>query len=359
MPRKGSRILCPRCKEVGGFLQKRWVKRTVNIPKAEKITTISEAWDYAPKVLLRMREMMVLFPSSEDDEGYARLVYEEFNYGQHTFEETKAFELTHLTTPAKNIKTKKLELTRNVRRTTERRDDEPDNYLKRPPWDTIHIRLPNNSGLISKSSVSMLYAAIVCLILRDTSVDAPIPKDLNTESANTIYTIFSLIEDDLRRPEPWLLRFPIFADVEKYGYRGATALNAEPTLRCKNCSNKRKQIFVRMEERLQYDSSIKFVCPKCGGQERMMKRPSTKQLRNTHERALKKIQDVYTYLPLYGQMKDFCKYIIDRNKNDFIRRFQEYEVLASKDLLSARTHYFIGHYDARKENKKKMVFYYL
>lgn len=133
----------------------------------------------------------------------------------------------------------------------------------------------------------MLYAAIVCLILRDTSIDAPLPQDVNRETANTIYTIFSLVEDDLRRPRPWLLRLPIFADVEKYGYHGAAALNASPTLKCNKCSNKHKEIFVQMEERLQADGYIKYMCPKCGGEERMMGRPSTKQLRNMHKRAKK------------------------------------------------------------------------
>lgn len=122
-------------------MQKRWVKRTVNIPKAARITNVSKAWDYAAKVFLRMRELAILFPFFEDDENRARLVYNQYNYGQHTLEEIKAFESTHLSTPAKNIKTKKIELTRNVRRTTERRNDEPDNYLKRPQWNTIPCKI--------------------------------------------------------------------------------------------------------------------------------------------------------------------------------------------------------------------------
>lgn len=314
---------------------------------------MSKAWDYAAKVLLRLRELSILFPSFEHDEDSAKHVYNQFNYGQHTFEEIKAFESTYLSTPAKNIKPKKVELTRNVRRTTERRDDEPDNYLKRPQWNTIHVRLPKNSGYIGRISVSMLYAAIVCLILRDTSIDASLPQDVNRETANTIYTMFSLLEDDLRGPRPWISRLPIFADVKKYGYHGAAALNACPTLKCNKCSNERKEIFVQMEERLEASGSIKFVCPKCGGEERIMRKLSTRHLRNMHTRAIKKAQDCLTYAPLYKDLNDFCKFIINNNKDDFLRRFQKYEVLARKDLLCARTHYFIGHYDKEKKAKRR------
>src|SRR5207249_2025082 len=134
---------------------------------------------------------------------------------------------------------------------------------------------------------------------------------------NIIYSIFSLLEDDLRRPRSWISRLPIFADVEKYGYHGTAALNASPTLKCNKCSNKRKEIFVQMEERLQAGGSIKFVCPKCGGEERMMGRLSTKHLRNMHKRATKKAQDFFTYSPFYEDLNDFCKFIINNNKDDF------------------------------------------
>jgi hypothetical protein len=72
-----------------------------------------------------------------------------------------------------------------------------------------------------------------------------------------------------------------------------------------------------------------------------------------HKRALKKAQDVYTYSPLYKDLKDFYKFTINNNKDDFLRRFQGYEVLARKDILSTSTHYFIGHYDAAKRTKRR------
>jgi predicted RNA-binding Zn-ribbon protein involved in translation (DUF1610 family) len=286
---------------------------------------------------------MILFPPYLEDENMARKVYDDFDFGQHTVEETKAFELTHLATPAKNIKTKKIELTRNVRRTTERKDDEPDNYLKRPQWKTIHTRLPKDSGRISKSSVSYLYAAIVCLIFRDISysfVDDPI----NTEYAKAIYTYFSLFEHDLRHQGTWQSLFHIFSDVEEHGYHGAASLNAGPALSCKNCSNRRKNIFVKMEQRLQENNSVKYICPKCGCEEMINRSLTSKHLRNVHEKARRKLLDVADYSPIYThQIMNRYKYLVNNNKEDFLKRFREYENLASRDLLSIQYRYFIGH----------------
>jgi len=352
LPHKRSGIFCPRCKEIGGFLQRRWVKRTVNIPKAEKITSIPEAWNYAAKVCLRTRELMILFPPYSE-EVIARQVYNNFDFGQHTVEETKAFELTHLSTPAKNIKKKKIELTRNVPRTTERKDDEPDNYLKRPPWDTIHTRLPKDSGRISKSSVSYVYAAIVCLIFRDISYILP-PDPINREYAKAIYTYFSLFERDLRHQETWQSLFQIFSDVEEHGYHGAASLNAGPALLCKNCSNSQKNKFVQMEQRLQENNSVKYICYKCGCEEPINRSLTSKHLRNIHERVRRKLQEVYFYSPIYIQeIKNRYKYLVTNDKEDFLKRFHEYEDLASKDLLSAQYRYFIGHYDSTKRTNRK------
>jgi hypothetical protein len=120
---KRSTIVCSKCKEVGGFIDKRWVKRTVNIPKANKITNISEAWDYVAKVCLRMRENMILLyhPSPPDNKFNAYDMFSKFS--PHTDQEIKAFELRHLSTPAKNIKMKNIQLTSQIKKTTEGNED--------------------------------------------------------------------------------------------------------------------------------------------------------------------------------------------------------------------------------------------
>jgi hypothetical protein len=193
----------------------------------------------------------------EDDENIARRVYDDFDFGQHTVEETKTFETTHLATPAKNTQKKKREPMRNVRIATGKSGDELGYY---PSRDSIHVELPKDSGRITKSSVSYLYAAIVCLILRDISHFIP-PHPINREYAKAIYTYFSIYEYDLRRTYNWQTWPRIFLDVEKYGYHGAASLNAKPGLSCKNCRNDREK------QRLQQINSIKFICPKCGGTE--------------------------------------------------------------------------------------------
>jgi hypothetical protein len=111
MAGKRSNIVCPICHSTGS-LHKRWVKTTVNIPKAEKVTNISKAWDYASKVCLRMRELTILYPRPTDiEQGMIRFVHHIFNFVPFTNDELVTFEQKHLSTPAKNIRIKKAELT--------------------------------------------------------------------------------------------------------------------------------------------------------------------------------------------------------------------------------------------------------
>jgi hypothetical protein len=301
-----------------------------------------------------MRELMILLPPHIlGDEEMAKLAYDEFNFGQHTTEEQKSFELKHLSTLTKNIDRKKKELRTNVRRTTQRKDDEPDNYLKDPPWDTIHIKLPEDSGRISRLSVSMLYSAIVCLVFRDVMREAPLSIDICKAITHIIYTYFSLIEDDLRHQRTWLYWMPIFSDVENHGYHAAAALNATPTLYCKFCSNPRNEIFVKMKDMIQDDGSIEYTCTKCGSDSPLTARVSTKYLHNIYAKASDKAKDAVICLPEYKEIKEIHKCFVDSNKETFLKRFREYEALAIKDLLSAREHYFIGHYDPTKKSKRR------
>jgi len=272
---------------------------------------------------------------------------------QHTEEELNSFEEKHLSTPAKNVDKKKKELRTNVRRTTQRREDESDNYLKDPPWDTIHIKLPEDSGRISKSSVSMLYSAIVCLVFRDVMHAIPVPIDVNKAMSRIVYTYFNLIEDDLRHQRTWLYWFQIFSDVEKYGYHAAAALNAAQALKCKLCSKPRKGVFVRMKDTIQEDGSIKYICTNCGSDQQLTRAVSTKHLRNIHAKALEKAKDAVIALSEFKQIKEIHRVFVDSNKEDFLKRFKEYEALAIKDLLSAREHYFIGHYDPTKRSRRR------
>ena len=117
MTRKRSTILCPRCEQTG-FLTKRWVKRTVNIPNIPKpeYATLSSAWDYAARVCLRMRESLILWPiqasADRNIDDSPHKVFSEFSLLSE--DQINAFELRHLCTPAKNIRRKIRSTTGNI-----------------------------------------------------------------------------------------------------------------------------------------------------------------------------------------------------------------------------------------------------
>ena len=146
---------------------------------------------------------------------------------------------------------------------------------------------------------------------------------------------------------------PIFSDVEHHGYHAAVALNATPALSCKFCSNPRKEIFVKAKGMTQKDGSIKYICPKSGSDEQLTARVSTKHLHNIYAKASEKAKDALICIPEYKEIKEIHKCFIDYHKEVYLKRFKEYELLAIKDLLSAREHYFIGHYDPTKKSKRR------
>jgi hypothetical protein len=221
-----------------------------------------------------------------------------------------------------------------------------------PRTNTIHISLPEDSGRITKSSVAWLYGAVVCSILRDVSVNFSLPSDVSKDFTYAIYTFFNLFEDDLRRSETLLTWLPILKDMNNYTYHGAAAINAIESNLCKNCSNKEKHYFVEMQ--ISKEIPGKLECPKCGGNQGIKTALTVKHLHNVHDKLLKRLQGLPQCLPCFEEcVKDVHKYLINENKEDFLKRFREYDALATKDLLSSREHYFMGHYDTAKKSKKR------
>jgi hypothetical protein len=356
LPGKRSNIVCPRCKKIGGFLQKRWIKRVVNIPRLEKIINISQAWDYATKVCLRLREHTILFPPSMPfDEEFAQSIYNMFDFVafDNSQEIIRMFELHHLSTPAKNIKTKKKQLNAEVKRTTERGKDEADvdySSNKYPSRNTIHTSLPPNSGFITKSSVAFLYGAIICSVLRDKSRSIQFPPNVSNGFTKAIYCYFSLLDRDLRHSGTWFDLINILIDIENHGYHAAAVRNSAATAYCKNCSNARKNHFVEMHA--SDTCPPEWKCSQCRGTEQLRRNLTTKHLRNMRTQILKKIEDMANYLPLFEKVKSMYRYTVDKNKEDVMKCFREYEGLARKDLLSRRECYFVVHYDSSKKWKK-------
>lgn len=255
MPRKRGKLICPVCKVTGhkdknGFLVKRWVNRRIHIPNNDdKITSVSEAWKYAAKVCLRARQQMILYPPPPEYDNPGPF-YEEFSaFSPYNSEEIKAFESRHLSTPAKNIKGKIKELHSQVRLTTETHGEDPFPCNKSPEKPTMHLKLPDNTGDITKLSVAWLYGAIVCLVLRDLSLnDIQFEGDMKRDFTDAIYTYFSLFVIGLRgRERSFFLEYlKIIEDTKSHGYRGAAVINATDTYYCRKCSKSKKGILVSM-----------------------------------------------------------------------------------------------------------------
>lgn len=268
-------------------------------------------------------------------------------------ERIRMFELHHLSTPAKNIKMKKKQLTSEVKRTTERGKDEAHvDYLsnKYPSRNTIHTSLPPNSGCITKSSIAFLYGAIICSVLRDKSRSIQLPPNICDGFTKAIYCYFSLLDRvDLRHSKTWFGLLNILIDNENPGYHAAAVRNSAATPYCKNCSNARKNHFVEMHASDTYHPEWK--CSQCHGTEQL-RALTTKHLRNIRTQVFKQIEDLVNYLPLFEKVKSMYRYSVDKNKEDDMKCFQEYEGLARKDLLSRRECYFVVHYDPSKKSKK-------
>ena len=362
MPGELSDIICPRCLHQGGFLQTRWVKRTTSIPRKEGILSVADAWEYAAKVNLRLREYMILFPPNNSfDKRATELTYDYFNLGLHSDDEIKAFEARHLIIPSKNLRTKLKQLTLQVRSTAtyNPRDQVYGDFAinKLPAFRTVHTKVPQNAGHVTRSSVSYLYAAIVCYIFRDISKLYPFPEEFHRELAYSIYTRFSMLENglsDLRYAYSLPRWISILQDAEKYGYGNAAQMNAQNTNYCKNCSSRKKNTDVLMEESLQGDSS-KLKCPKCGGEESLKRRLTIKQMHNKRIKIWKKIEDIAYYVPMFRDLLEdkWMPMVVNKYVYYFRRLFEEYEKIACKDLLSATEYNFIGHYDSTKKSKRK------
>ena len=188
------------------------------------------------KVLLRLREYTILFPPDNSYDNRATdLTHDYFNLGLHSDDEIKAFEARHLITPAKNLRTKLKQLTLQVRSTTtyDPRNQAHDDFVinKLPAHKTLHTMVSKKAGLVTRSSVSYLYAALVCYIFRDISTVYPFPEEFHRELAYSIYTRFSILENglsDLRYAHSLPKWISIIQDAEKYGYsQGRTDERAE------------------------------------------------------------------------------------------------------------------------------------
>jgi phage FluMu protein Com len=163
---------------------------------------------------------------------------------------------------------------------------------------------------------------------------------------------------DNRYRTDWFELYELSKDVKGgSGHHAASAASSTDTVLCKECSkNVRKDSsdFVKMEFDAQLQS---WKCPRCGGTERLKVRALTPTyIRKIQDKVLQKEMDVYSYLPFFEKVRSTYNYIISKNKEDFLERFDEYETLAIKDLLIKKEGYFMVHYDSSKKWKKRSCY---
>jgi hypothetical protein len=329
------------------------------VPKPEYISSLAIAWDYAARICLRMRENLILWPSQgTEDHNVEGTGYELFSgFSTLSIDQIKAFEFRHLSTPSKNARRKIHELKTSRPKTTESYEY---NSNKLPPRDTIHISFPHNAGHITKPSIVWLYGAIVCLVLRDISKNLPLPKYIIEEFGMSIVMNFNLFIEmiDNRHSTDFLELFKLCKDVKDgSGHHAASAASSTATNLCKYCSkNVGRDLsdFVEMEFNAELQN---WVCPRCGGTEALKVRALTpKYIRKIKDKVFQKAKDVSSYLPLLENVRSMYSYILNKNAEDFLRRFEEYETLAVKDLLFKKEVYFMTHYDSSKKWKKRSCY---
>jgi hypothetical protein len=337
------------------------VKRTVNIPNLPKpeYATLWGAWDYAARVCLRMRESLILWPSQASaDQNIDRSAYRFFSgFSPMSDDQIIAFELRHLSTPAKNVSSKIRELRTSRSKTTESYEY---NSNKLPPRDTIHISLPHNAGIITKPSIGWLYGAIVCLVLRDISKTLRIPNYIIEKFGMSIIMYFNLFIEmiDNRHSVDFFELHKLCKEVKDgSGHHAASAASSTDANLCKYCSkNVRRDSydFVVMEFNAE---AQKWMCPRCGSTERLKKRALTpRYILKIKDKVLQKAKDVNSYWPLFENVRSMYSYILNKEKGDFLKRFEEYETLAVKDLLFKKEVYFMTHYDSSKKWKKRSCY---
>lgn len=336
MPGRKSKIKCNRCNTIGGVLSKRWVKRNINIPKIENIKTISEAWDYAGKIFLRIRELQILFPPSDDFE--IKHMFEQFEMlcplSRKDFE---AFINRNIDTISKNALSKK-------------------EIMEKKAGIKFHrFNLPKASGIITRSSVSCLYYAIVCFSIRDI-FETSGKINYQEQYVDSICNMYRLFYISLRNTIPKLKWINIIEDIEEYGYNAASSLNPIYTNICVNCSNirKKEKELVFLLEAGQNNNEVIFKCPNCGKSDRRKRNFSSQYLKQAYQKKYQEFVDVVYTNQDYEEFKNrYGKYLKTVFAEQFLEHFALYEENAKKDLLAKKEYYVIGHYDAIKKYKKR------
>jgi hypothetical protein len=317
MSRKRTSLFCPKCKRIGGFITKRWVKKTNSVPKFEDVTTIVQAWDYAATVCFQMHIAFLRFPPSKEiDESLSKVLYKEYTkICSHTSEEIIAFEKRQMSRLLVEKENRKLHAQkREPANKSAPTEDQQYYWLDHDPYkEKIRIPLPPNTGNITSSSIVCLYGALVFKSLSYICMQFTFSEEENRMYSYVIcsvFNLFSFVYDDRQHKTPadWV---KIYEDAKNHGISAASSLNPSFSLKGEK---------VRL---------------------------STKHIRNKLEHIEELMLDTIFCVPRYTLLMNMISYIIQMNqptRQGFLSVFEALEKKLNQGRYdSIVEYYFIKH----------------
>ena len=193
--------------------------------------------------------------------------------------------------------------------------------------------LPEDAGLITKSSIVFLYGSIVCTVLREFSRQKYCIEELEIKYAHAVYRYFSSFRNyiDHRNRRDLIQWNKIIQDNFNHGNNAASSLNSINTISCKNCSNIKKNFFVPMTMSKINDSI--WQCTQCGGTEPIKRKLTTKHIRNKESKVVEEIFDAIEYMPIFRELISTLSvgiHNIPVIREHILKDFNRFEIEANK-----------------------------
>ena len=353
MPAQLSHDICPNCNQRGGFPTSRLVKYAINIPPRRKIKSAIDAWEYGARICLKCAEQLMMFPL--DDSMSIAMPDKFYNFWRkftfHNDMEIKLFQAKFLDVIPKSLKSRIKYLESKYKRSHEHYDGT--SKLRRQTRNPIHLKLPSSRHLPSKASTSFVYAACVCLALKD--VFGYVSFDNNDQLVTGIYTFFSILFQpmtDHRVFGTWTNYFRIYQDVRKYGYYRASRLTKQVSNICKYCLEKKK----RSVEMSRISDTGTWKCSNCEGNTPIILHFSIPHLKRKKKEVRAKYLDCVESIPVFLEsLERIINYLKSHQSviTELRTLFNKYALETEKGTLFATRRYFWGHYDNTKKSKKR------
>jgi hypothetical protein len=289
---------------------------------------------------------MMYPPTNSSSDRMASSTYDfwrRFTY--HNDNEIGLFESKFLKVIPKSLKTRMKNLRSKYDRSVEHYDGTP-KYIRNP----IHVTLPQESGVATRASVSLVFAACICLALKDLFAD--LSSDNDYPMVRGIYTYFCIFQTmtDLRVFGSWPDYFQISRNIEKYGYHRASKLARQVTNLCKDCRGSKKKLIEMTREQ----NGDVWKCPECGGANPIVSHFSVTHLKQKKHLIREKAIDCVESIPMFLKSLDSLVYYLKSNPSivdEFMKSFGYYELMAERGVLLCTKRRFWKHYDNAKKSK--------